>query len=441
MNRREFIKTGGSAAALLLAPRAWAAEYSGSKQSNEDILSQCAARIEKGRKGDGVIFVKNASGKAIAGVRLKIEQVRHDFLFGCNCFLFGRSGKPEFEEAYRERFSAIFNYSTLGFYWNSYEPMQGKPNYAYTEQVAEWTRNHGITCKGHPLVWDHPASSPRWLPGDLKEIQRLSDARVKDIVSHFKGRIDIWDVVNEPTHLADKFNKTKMAEFGASVGAIAYTSQPLNIAREVNPKAILLVNDYRTDPAYYRILSSLKKDEKYLFDTVGIQSHMHDRLWSARKVWEVCDTFAKLGQPLHFTETTILSGPRNGPGENWGATTAEGEAKQAEQTVNFYMTLFAHSSVQAITWWDFSDHGAWQRAPAGWLRSDMSPKPVYERVMGLIKGQWWTNVDGITNARGEFKTRAYFGKHRLTAELPNGKTITKEVHWQRGNENRFELMV
>jgi hypothetical protein len=168
---------------------------------------------------------------------------------------------------------------------------------------------------------------------------------------------------------------------------------------------------------------------------------MHDRLWSASKVWDVCDTFAKLGQPLHFTETTILSGPRKGPGENWGATTPEGEDKQAEQTANFYTTLFAHPAVQAITWWDFSDYGAWQRAPAGWLRNDMSPKPVYDRMLGLIKGKWWTKVDGISDTRGEYTMRAFFGTHRLTAELPNGSTVSKEVHWERGKENRFVLAV
>jgi GH35 family endo-1,4-beta-xylanase len=93
----------------------------------------------------------------VPGATIKLEQLRHEFLFGCNFFMFDRCGAPDVEEAYRSRFTAVFNYCTLGFYWNHYEQERGEPNYAYTDKVADWTREHGITCKGHPLVWDHPA--------------------------------------------------------------------------------------------------------------------------------------------------------------------------------------------------------------------------------------------------------------------------------------------
>ena len=47
--------------------------------------------------------------------------------------------------------------------------------------------------------------------------------------------------------------------------------------------------------------------------------------------------------------------------------------------------IFSHPAVEAITWWDFSDRGAWQRAPAGFLRDDLSPKPAYERLQQPVK--------------------------------------------------------
>jgi GH35 family endo-1,4-beta-xylanase len=353
--------------------------------------------------------------------------------------MFGRCGKPELEEQYRQRFTSLLNYCTLGFYWASYERERGKPHYEYTDQVAAWSCEHGITCKGHPLVWDHPAATPGWLPDDPKEIEQLSTTRVREIVSRYQGRIDIWDVVNEATHLADKRFISKMAEWGASLGAVPYVTEHLEAARAANPQATLLVNDYRTDPACYKILNNLRGNGKLLFDTIGIQSHMHGGAWPLQTVWDTCDTFSKLGLPLHFTESTILSGPRKGLGENWGETTAEGEARQAELTVKFYTALFAHPAVHAITWWDLSDLGAWQGAAAGWLRRDMSPKPVYDRLMSLIKGEWWTKTEGTSNARGEVKVRAFFGTHRITAQLPSGQPVAKEVHWERGKKNRFEL--
>ena len=145
--------------------------------------------------------------------------------------------------------------------------------------MAQWTRDHGIVCKGHPLVWDHAAGSPAWLPEDGQEIERLSRARVREIVSRYRGRIDIWDVVNEATHLPDKPNHTKLAAWAAELGAIPYVAEHLRVARAANPQATLLVNDYRIDPAYYKLLDGLREDGRLLMDAIGIQSHMHDGDW------------------------------------------------------------------------------------------------------------------------------------------------------------------
>jgi endo-1,4-beta-xylanase len=441
MNRRDFLKSTLSSATLLLAQPAGSAENERPAQTDDEILAQTRARIEKHRMGDGVIILRDSRGNPVSRARIKLEQTRHDFLFGCNFFMFGRNGDADREEKYRQQFAALLNYCTLGFYWAAYEPERGKPNYAYTDEVVEWCTQHGIACKGHPLVWDHPAGSPPWLPDDEKEIERLSMARVREIIARFKGRIDIWDVVNEATHLPEGTNKTKMAAWGKALGPRDYVSRHLRVAREANPAATLLVNDYRIDPPYLRILEGQRDHGKFLFDTVGVQSHMHGGVWPLQKVWDTCDTYAKLGLPIHFTETTIVSGPRQGQDRSWGQTTPEGEAKQAEQTAKFYTALFAHPAVQAITWWDFSDHGAWQRAPAGWLRSDESPKPVYERLLSLIKGEWWTKTEGQPNALGVFATRAFHGLHRVTVELPGGHKVTKEVHWQPGKSNKFEIEI
>jgi hypothetical protein len=99
----------------------------------------------------------------------------------------------------------------------------------------------------------------------------------------------------------------------------------------------------------------------------------------------------------------------------------------------------AHPAVQALTWRDFSDHGAWQRAAAGLVRPDMTPKPVYQRLLELVKGRWWTNLTGVTNAQGEFTARAFYGRQRVEIEGPSGRKNVQEIDWQRGGLNRFEI--
>jgi len=38
------------------------------------------------KKSSGTLRITNAEGKALAGVKLHVEQTSHDFLFGCGAF-------------------------------------------------------------------------------------------------------------------------------------------------------------------------------------------------------------------------------------------------------------------------------------------------------------------------------------------------------------------
>jgi len=388
--------------------------------SAEQILNGVDARIEKHRKGDAVVRVVDASGKPVAGAAVRVEQTRHAFLFGSNIFKWGRCKTPEHERLYRQRYAEVLNYATLPYYWAWYERAKDQPGHPYRERVARWCRENHIATKGHPLAWN--CGDPPGLPDDPDQIMRLQLARITDCVQHFRGLIDRWDVVNEATHFdRDTFKgrSPKLTRTWAHVGQIAFTRRCFAAARAANPNAILLINDYRTGPKYAELIAKLVDDSgKRIYDVIGIQSHMHGRVWPTEKIWEVCERFARFGVPLHFTETTVVSG-RMHKGKPW-ATTPEGEQLQARETVRFYTVLFSHPAVEAITWWDFSDQGAWKQAPAGWLRKDMTPKPVFNEMTKLIKDTWWTNLTGKTNPAGELRFRGFKGQYRVNVTAPDG---------------------
>jgi hypothetical protein len=128
----------------------------------------------------------------------------------------------------------------------------------------------------------------------------------------------------------------------------------------------------------------------------------------------VCERFAAFGKPLHFTETTVVSGPKQG--SSW-ATTPEGERSQAEHVVEFYTVLFSHPAVEAITWWDFTDQNAWQGAPAGLVRNDMTPKPAYEQLLHLVKDKWWTKAQMQTGADAKTAFQGFLGDYEVEATV------------------------
>lgn len=409
---------------------ATASDTSAAELSEADILGQADARIEQHRKVDVVLRLIGPDGTPLAeGTRMRIEQTRHAFLFGSNIFLLGRSGDEKLDAAYERHFADVFNFATLGFYWWNYEPARGKPRFADTERVLRWCGEHQIACKGHPLAWNWV--DPRWLPKDPAEAMRLQLERIGDCVGRFKGTIHSWDVVNEATHY-DRDEPRRQApiltQAIADMGVPAYLKAAFAAARQADPSAGLIINDYRTDPEFIeKVLKRLvDADGRPLYDIIGIQCHQHGRAWSARETWEICERFAGFGKPLHFTEATLVSGSpeRNRRGERrdepWEST-AEGERRQAEEVARFYTVLFSHPSVEAITWWDFSDRGAWQGAPAGFLRKDMTPKPAYDALKALIKTKWWTRAEAVVGANGQAQFRGFAGAYEVRPASADGE--------------------
>jgi hypothetical protein len=91
------------------------------------------------------------------------------------------------------------------------------------------------------------------------------------------------------------------------------------------------------------------------------------------------------------------------------------EARQADEVVSHYTTLFAHPAVQAVTYWGLSDDGSWLGAPSGFVRADATPKPSYDALHALVKGQWWLDETPVrTDEQGRFVLDAYAGDYEVS---------------------------
>ncbi|MCF7975151.1 MAG: endo-1,4-beta-xylanase [Phycisphaerae bacterium] len=436
MNRRDFLKTTG----VGLTTLAMTLPAMGQGDEAQDMLAGADARIDQCRKAQVTLRLTDPSGNPVkASTPIRVEQTKHKFLFGCNIFKLNQCNTDADNEAYAERFSALLNFATLPFYWWNYERNQGQPNDERTREIVKWCRANRITTKGHPLAWNY--IQPPWLAkDDPGAAMRAQLKRIARCVETFAGDIDIWDVVNEATHYDRPFsveNAPTLTQAITDMGVGDYVRQAFAAARQAGPHATLLINDYRTDPAYENKVISKLVDSggNALYDVIGIQSHMHGGAWGAKRTWDVCDTYAKYGVPLHYTETTVVSGPQNETG--W-KTTAQGEASQAQAVSEFYTTLFSHPAVEAVTWWDFTDQNAWQGAPAGLVRADMSPKPAYDRLMDLVKNKWWTKTQCNTGLQGKIDVTGFLGDYRVSAAV-NGRKLIGTFTLDRGVQDAIEL--
>ena len=386
----------------------------------EAALKKAAEDTEKNRKSNATVRVTNAQGAPVAGAAVVIEQTRHDFLFGSNIYMFERFEKPEHNQAYSTQFAELLNYATTGFYWKSYEPEQGKPHYEYTDKVVAWCGAHGIRLKGHPLLWGDGAGVPQWSKGQpAPEVQKQ---RVVDILKRYTGKIEFWEVVNEPAHI----HNVKIDE-------------PYSWAHEADPKGYLIVNDYYVMangfPPFFKLLEASKAGG-VPFDGIGIQAHEPRTMrFPLEKVQDTLDHYATLGKELHITEFTPCSGGEAITGSH--VTGKWDEAAQCDYAVKFYRVCFAHPALRAITWWDLCDKGSWLKG-GGMLRADLTPKPVYAALKKLIHEEWHTHAEGQTDAVGALAFRGFHGQYRVEVKTPAG-SVTANVHLAKGEGNEFKV--
>ncbi|MET0787729.1 MAG: endo-1,4-beta-xylanase [Cellulomonas sp.] len=386
------------------------------------------------RRADAVVTVLRPDGRPLADTDVVVAQERHAFLFGNIGFDFVGLAGGEQEEpsvfggasvgsaaALADLWFDVFNAATLPFYWGGFEPVRGRPDTARLLRAARWFADRGVVVKGHPLAW-HTVTAPWLLDLTTDEIAEVQDARIRREVADFAGVIDTWDVINEVV-IMPVFDKEPngLTRLAWERGRIPTVRLAFDAARQTNPSATLLLNDFDMSTAYECLIEGVL-EAGIPVDAIGLQSHMHQGYWGEEKTQAILDRFARFGLPLHLTETTLLSGElmpahiedlNDHQVSSWPST-PEGEARQADEIERHYRTLLGHPAVQAATYWGITDEGAWLGAPAGLVRADGTPKPAYDALRRLVKDEWWLPPTRLrTDASGRVPVSGFLGTYSV----------------------------
>ncbi len=395
--------------------------------------------IEQNRKGFAKITIKDKSGNPIIGQIIKVKQKKHEFLHGANIFMLDELETEEKNNRYKELFKDAFNEATLPFYWSDLEPIQGKPRFEKDspkvyrrpapDLCLEYCEKYGITPKEHCLTYF--GFQPDWVDGtDITDMKQKLEVRYKKLAERYAGRIKGWEVINELFCTQDPFNKNP---FFKSDEVLDWN---FKLAEKYFPCNELIINEastiwkwqqfaYTRSGYYQMIKNGLEKGLR--IDTVGMQYHVFESkeeeknnvrdMYNPKVMFEVMDTYAKLGKPLQITEITIPA----------YSDSAEDEAIQAELIERLYSIWFSHKAVEAIIYWNLTD-GYAAFAPqgdmtagenvyrGGLLRFDMSKKPAYEMIHHLFNERWITKTETETDNAGVAKFKGFYGDYELTID-------------------------
>ena len=377
------------------------------------------------RQANARLRVLSPDGTPAVRREVSVDQVSHQFLFGCGAFDAVELMKTQDEKKQAflrermEKWLALFNYGTLPFYWGRYEPEEGKPAFRETMAAAKWLRQSGVQVKGHPLCW-HTACAPWLLKYSNEEILCRQLERIHRDVTAYRDTIGLWDVINEVVIMPefDRYDNA-ITRICREKGRVGLVKEVFAAAKECDPNAVLLINDFNTSEAYAHLIQDLL-EANVPISAIGIQSHQHQGYWGLEKLNRVLERFSRFGLPIHFTENTLISGDimpthivdlNDWQVDEWPST-PEGEERQAREISEMYSVLFAHPLVEAITTWDFND-GCWLKAPSGFVHEDNTEKPSYTALKNLIHGAWETHETLVTDDDGFLAFTGYKGDYQL----------------------------
>ena len=267
------------------------------------------------------------------------------------------------------------------------EPEQGIYTFADADSIVAFAKAHGMQVRGHNLVWYR--NIPAWLAqGHFSRSQLLTilHDHIATVVSHYRGQVNIWDVVNEAV---DDSGQLRDSFWLRALGP-SYLDLAFRWAHEANPQAKLFYNDYggeglggKSDAIYNLVKGLLQRHVP--ISGVGLQMHVslaYSPLPSA--VIANMQRLGALGLEVQITEMDVAV----------GADARPMSVRLTAQARVYASMLSACLSVHACTafvMWGFTDRYSWIPQATGRpdapliFDENYHPKPAYDALNAAFK--------------------------------------------------------
>lgn len=191
-------------------------------------------------------------------------------------------------------------------------------------------------------------------------------------MTHYKGKIYAWDVVNEVFEWNGQLrNSIWSNHFGESFIADAFT-----LARKADSSAKLYINDYGIEAVntkstgLYNLVKKLKA-QGVPIDGVGFQSHFSSGSVPGNFA-ENLKRFTALGVEVAITELDMV--------------TKGSQEQQAKDYAKVFEICENVSKCVGVTVWGFTDKYSWIKSggPCMW-DANFNPKPAVAAVQAVLK--------------------------------------------------------
>jgi endo-1,4-beta-xylanase len=211
---------------------------------------------------------------------------------------------PTYRKLVAEQFNSITAENVMKF--KSLHPSLNEFKFANADEIVAFAQANNMRVHGHTLLW--AMNNPDWVKnfqGDKAAWKKMLKTHIQTIVTHFKGKVASWDVVNEAFADGGTYKKSIWLE---KLGP-EYIELAFRYAHEADPNALLFYNDYGQEyvgkkmRAILNMVSDFKR-RGVPIDGLGMQMHIVLRLPDAN-IQKSITLAASTGLLVHLSEFEI----------------------------------------------------------------------------------------------------------------------------------------
>ena len=246
--------------------------------------------------------------------------------------------------------------------WETLRPQRDVFDFEKADRLSQFARDNQLSMRGHCLVWYYG------LPDWTREIATAAEAErelvkhIETVVSHYRGRLTSWDVLNEP--IPDKVaGPTDRREcFWSRFLGQRYIDVAYRAAAAADPDVRLTVNEYDIefveDPfplkreAFRRLIFSML-DAGTPLHAVGLQCHLDGaRKIDSDGVARFVEEMRLSGLDVYVTELDVNDCDLPAPIE-------ERDAIVAAKVRDVLQAISAAGPIDTMLTWGLSDRFSW----------------------------------------------------------------------------------
>lgn len=258
-----------------------------------------------------------------------------------NFAILTRIGEKPYSDILTSQFDFVLADNTPNWYFTDggLRPSEDSYNFKQMDEVMDFAEKHNMPVQAHHFLWGEEKWLPEWLKNgnyDKEQLMKLIDDHIRTVGGRYKGKIREWTVVNEAFTRGQ--NTYGLRDWwGDHTGGKQYIDQAFKTARETDPDAKLILNDFNneavnsvSDEMYEYIKSA--KARGVPIDGIGMQMHIDGTHPPTKdEVKSNMERFGKLGIEVYVTELDV----------NMNDVKAEGDDKDKIQADIYYEMMRA----------------------------------------------------------------------------------------------------